>query len=136
MARRGGPSHETTRLVENRGRTSFRDLTLQQLDAGLSWKPGISKGIVTGRAPEDPAEWEADDNAVASAGPAGPRSMSLLARLLDNVPDVELAAELVIRLARAGTSGENRGVYIELLNLLARTSGPYFYNYVENAAGS
>lgn len=135
LARRGGPSHETVRLVEAQGRPSFRDLTLSQLDRALQWKPGIARQVVDGTAPADQREWEAEltvdelerraENlrAYRKTGKR-PEGMEVLSVSLDNVPDVELAGELVSRLTRGGTQAESARLLAELMGLLTRLAGP------------
>lgn len=130
LARRGGPSHETVRLIERQGRESFRDLTLSQLDRALQWKPGIANEIVYGNPPADPRKWEADISAediaaqadALRAGARHPRGMSPLPVSLDNVSDYELAGEMVSRLTRGRPSSESRQALAALMALLSRMS--------------
>lgn len=129
LARRGGPSHETVRLVERQGRESFRDLTLSQLDRALQWKSGIASQIVYGTPPSDHRKWEADlsveelaHQADAVRAARTPKGMSPLPMSLDNVSDLELAGELVSRLTRGRGTAENRGLLAELMSLLTRLS--------------
>lgn len=134
LSRRGGPSHETVRLVEAMGRPSFRDLTLSQLDRALQWKPGIARMVVDGTAPADQREWEADlsvdelerraANLRAFREGKRPEGMEVLSVSLDNVPDIELAGELVSRLTRGGTQAESARLLAELMGLLTRLAGP------------
>jgi hypothetical protein len=130
LSKRGGPSHETVRLVEAQGRPSFRDLTLSQLDRALQWKPGIARRIVDGTAPADHREWEAElsvdelEQRAQSlrALKRGPEGMRTLPMSLDDVPDIELAGELVSRLTRGGSRAENVRLLGELMGLLTRLS--------------
>lgn len=102
LARRGGPSQETVRLVENQGRATFRAMTLAQLDRGLSWNPGTARAIVQGQASDDPGDWAASE----VAPPAAHDEHASRPRLSE-VDDLELAGALVARLTRrtGGNSG-------------------------------
>ena len=141
VARRGGPSHETIRLVETAGRPSFRDMTLAQLDRALGWKPGIAKAITTETAPADPAAWIADNSAAelelrADAmrhGAREPEGMAPLPMSLDDVPDIELAGELVSRLTKGRDPGRNRQLLEELMGLLTRLSAEEFGTHPRSA---
>lgn len=133
VSRRGGPSHETVRLIENQGRPSFREMTLTQLDRALEWKPGMAARIVGGTAPADRREWEADltpaemeqrAEAIRRLKHPDPEGMSPLPVSLDNVSDFELAGELVSRLTRGHDMARNRDLLGELLGLLSRLSAP------------
>lgn len=126
VSKEGGPSHETVRTIEMRGRSNFRDLTLAQLDVALQWKPGTARAIVDGTADEDPKEW-VDENTGLRAQPTAtrtktPRGMSPLPLALSSVPDMELAGELVSRLTRSRNPSSNRRLLAELMDLLNRLS--------------
>lgn len=127
LARRGGPSHETVRLIEKQGRPWFRDLTLSQLDRALAWQPGIAAQIAYGTPPADHRKWEADltpEELERQTTPVqhmrAPVGMSPLSLSLDNVGDRELAGELVARLTRGRSTTENRTLLVELFSLLTR----------------
>lgn len=122
VAKRGGPSHETVRLVEAQGRERFRNLTLSQLDRGLGWRQGTARSIVDGTATRDRAQWEAtpDEVRVPVGGRHDPEGMSPLPLSLDNVSDLELAGEMVARLTRGPNAGANRRLLAELTALMTR----------------
>lgn len=129
LARRGGPSHETVRLIEAQERDALRDMTMAQLDRALGWRQGTAKAVWNGTAPADRDEWLADPvtadleaRAEALRQTGVPGGMEPLPVSLDNVSDIELAGELVSRLTRGGTAPENARLLGELLGLLTRRS--------------
>lgn len=108
VTQRGGPSHETVRLVEVQGRAGFRAQTLVQLDRGLGWRQGTARAIVNGTAPVDRNEWVSatDDRRTALS--------------LREVSDLALAGEVVGRITRRADSEANRRLLVELAGWMER----------------
>lgn len=119
VARRGGPSHETTRTIENQARTGFRSSTLTRLDRGLGWKQGTAASIVEGTAGDDREAWNMTGPSGSVAPPRplpDPEGMSPLTMSLDHATDRELAAEMVARFVRRPG---NARLLTELMGVLA-----------------
>jgi transcriptional regulator with XRE-family HTH domain len=57
LVRRGGPSHQTIRNIEQGRQTSYRELTFAKLEQVLGWKTGTVQSILDDTASDDPEAW-------------------------------------------------------------------------------
>jgi hypothetical protein len=60
MARHGGPSYETMRVIEKGEPPSsgaYQSRTITGLEKALQWKPGTVQALLDGRAGDDPNMW-------------------------------------------------------------------------------